>query len=126
MKRFAAVLVLALVGLIALAQKKPAAPDPFREKAEDVLDCLDAANLVAMRADPVFYPQSLQCRPMLRRLERAAGSDQERALAQALHEYQSSIMACHLAAGGESCAWKVPRDKAIQTGQLRAPAVPGS
>jgi hypothetical protein len=96
----------------------------FRDKAEDVLDCLDSAFIVATKNDAVFYQQSLGCRSMLRRLERAAGTADERALVEALRDYQTKITASHII-GKDPDGMKEAREKAITAGGLRAPDAPG-
>ena len=55
----------------------PGISEGFRSAAENVVDCLDGAELIADKSDVVFFPQSLQCRAMLRRLERSAATTQE-------------------------------------------------
>jgi len=98
----------------------------FRVAAEDVLDCLDGLALVDTRPDQIFWPQSLKCRPMVRKLGRVVGNAQETALAETLHDLQSKITACHIAGGGQPCdEERDMRARAIQEGTLRAPSAVG-
>jgi hypothetical protein len=100
----------------------------FRASAEDVLDCLDGLSLVDTLPDQIYWPQSLKCRPMVRRLERSASNPEEIALAETLHSLQSKITACHIGGGGgQACKEEQDvRARAIQQGTLRAPSSVGS
>jgi hypothetical protein len=113
-----------ILGALLAAQTKPAtAPaisEGFRSAAENVMDCLDAANTVAHATDTVFYAQSTPCRPMLRRLERVANSEKERSVAHAIHEYQTQLHICHLTQG--ICVdINQARENVIKEGALRVP-----
>ena len=124
MKRLLVAFVVTVLGATGYGQVKGNISSTFREKAEDVVDCLDAANIVAAKSDAVFYPQSLQCRTMLRKLQRAASNPAERSVTDDLQNYQQEVVLCH--AGGVSCAQESKdRSAAIKDGGLRAPDAPG-
>jgi hypothetical protein len=128
------VLAMLVSGFCLMGQTRPSAgrepagapgiSEGFRSAAENVLDCLDGADLVAVKTDAVFYPQILQCRAMLRKLERLAATTQEHSLARSIFGYQTEIAVCHLT-GGPCDGNKEARDKAIQEGRLREPDAPG-
>ena len=94
------------------------------ERAEDALDCLDGAYLVVGKNDETFWPQSLACRAMVRKLQRAAATQEDHATVDALLEYQSQISVCRVS-GGVCPDVNVARNKAIQAGGLRAPDAAG-